>query len=174
MQIKATATYGDGAIPVTNLGNPCASKQIKAGTTDEKASDTLSGFRNWYTYVGTDNSTAVDSSFIRTKCTAKGNAKDAADVSLSVAAGITRVLVVMPTGKISGTETTITGYTKRLKECFDVAGMNLDIFNASPSKFTQTTVSVMDASGSNGMDYIVYAYENSNGLAATTLNCTIG
>ena len=174
MQIKATATYGDGAIPVTNLGNPCESKQIKAGTTDEKASDTLSGFRNWYTYVGTDNSTAIDSSFIRTKCTAKGNAKNAADVSLSVAAGITRVLVVMPTGKISGTETTISGYSKRMNACIDVDGMGLDIFNASPSKFTQSTVSVMDASGKNGMDYIVYAYENANGLAKTTLNVDIG
>ena len=56
----------------------------------------------------------------------------------------------------------------------NVIQLNLDIFNASPSKFTQTTVSVMDASGANGMDYIVYAYENANGLSATTLNCTIG
>jgi hypothetical protein len=174
MTISATATYGDGVVPVTNLGNPCASKQIKAGTTDAKTSDALYGYRNWYTYVGTDNTTAIDSSFIRNKCTAKGNAKDAADVSLTVAAGITRVLVVVPTGKISGTETTISGYTKRMLACIDVDGMGLDIFNASPSKFTQSTVSVMDASGKNGMDYIVYAYENANGLAKTTLNVDIG
>lgn len=174
LTISATADYSDGAVPVTNLGNPCTAKQIKSGTTDAKTSSALTGYRNWYTYVGTDNTSAIDSTFIRTKCTAKGTAKSAGNVSLAVANGITRVLIVMPTGKLTGTETTISGYTKRLKECFDVAGMNLDIFNASPSKFTQTTVSVMDASGSNGMDYIVYAYENANGLSATTLNCTIG
>lgn len=173
MTISATADYSDGAVPVTNLGNPCTAKQIKAGTTAAKVSSALTGFRNWYTYVGTDMS-AIDSAWIRSKCTAKGTAKTAADVSLTVAGGMTRVLIIMPTGKLTGTETTISGYTKRLKECFDVAGMNLDIFNASPSKFTQTTVSVMDAAGANGMDYIVYAYENTNGLAATTLNCTIG
>ena len=174
LTISAKADYSDGAVPKTNLGNSCASKQIKAGTTDTKTSATLSGYRNWYTYVGTDNTTAIDSTFIRNKCTAKGNAKNAANVSLTVNGGTTRVLIVMPVGKLTGTETTISGYTKRLKECFDVAGMNLDIFNASPSKFTQSTVSVMDASGANGMDYIVYAYENANGLSATTLNCTIG
>jgi hypothetical protein len=52
--------------------------------------------------------------------------------------------------------------------------MGLDIFNASPSKFEQKTVSVEGANSYAGMDYIVYVYENANGLAKTTLQVKIG
>jgi hypothetical protein len=171
--ISATADYSDGAVPVTNLGNPCTAKQIKSGTTAAKVSSALTGFRNWYTYVGNDLS-KIDSSWIRNNCNAKGNAKNAEDVSLSITAGTKRVLVILPVGKLTDTDTIISGYTKRMTSCIDVDGMGLDIFNASPSKFTQRPVSVMDKSGANGMDYIVYEYKNENGLSKTTLNVTIG
>ena len=166
---KGTASHTAGATAVTNLGNDYtnASKNcpIAAGSiTIKDATATFTGWRNWYTYVG-DNTDSINSEWIRTNCTAKGNAKNAADVSLSVAAGKKRVVIAMPTG---------TGYSKRMKACIDVDGMGLDIFNASPSKFTQSTVGVEGYNGYAAMDYLVYVYENANGLAKTTLNVDIG
>lgn len=174
--------------PVTNLGNFIDNKglptteysegqQYIKGTVLElggsnKATWKATGYRNWYIYVGNDLST-INSNFIR-GCTSKGNAKNANDISLDVAKGTKRVMIALPTGNLTENSTTITGYNKRLKSCIDVGGMGLDIFNADPSKFVQSVVSVADASGQNNMDYIVYVYENVNGLAATTLNVDIG
>lgn len=171
LSIKATATYSDGAIPVTNLGNDCSAKQIKSADTAEVTKGTVSGFRNWYTYVGDDLS-EIDSAFIR-KTTAKGTGKSASDVTLAVEAGKKRAMIAIPIGKLSGTETTISGYTKRVKGCIDEKGMGLDIYAAG--NFTETTVPVYDATeNSNAMDYIVYDYTNENGLSATNLIFDIG
>lgn len=172
LAIKATASYSDGAMPIDNLGNNAPGSQIKAGTTAEVSKGTVSGYRNWYTYVGNDHSSTIDSSFLRTKCSAKGSGKSASDVTLTVSGGETRVVVAIPTGKLTDTTTTIAGYTKRVLECIDVAGMQLDIYKAG--NFAESTVSVLDASGEDGMDYVVYDYVNSNGLAATTLKFDIG
>ena len=163
-----TASHTKGADALTNLGNVYtnASKNCPiaaASVTVSSKTATFTGYRNWFTYVGDDLST-IDSSWIRTNCAVKGNAKDAADVDLSVAAGKKRVVIALPIG---------TGYAKRVKACIDVDGMGLDIFNASPSKFEQKTVSVEGANNYNGMDYIAYVYENANGLAKTTLKVTI-
>ena len=86
----------------------------------------------------------------------KGNATSAGNVDLAVAGGKERVVIALPAG---------TGYAKRMTSCIDVDGMGLDIFNANPSKFEQKTVSVEGANSYKGMDYIVYVYENANGLA---------
>lgn len=167
---SGTASHTKGADAVTNLGNvytsatnncPIAAGSISVTGTKEAV---FTGYRNWFTYVGDDLST-IDSVWIRTNCAAKGNAKEAADIDLAVAAGKKRVVIALPIG---------TGYAKRVKSCIDVDGMGLDIFNASPSKFEQKTVSVEGANNYEGMSYIAYVYENANGLAKTTLKVAIG
>lgn len=174
--------------PVTNLGNFIDNKGLSTteynkgqwyikGTILElggsnKATWKATGYRNWYVYVG-NNLDTINSNFIK-GCTSKGNAKNANDISLDIAKGTKRVMIALPTGNLTENSTTITGYNKRLTSCIDVDGMGLDIFNANPSKFVQSVVPVADASGENNMDYIVYVYENVNGLAATTLNVKIG
>lgn len=165
---KGTATHTEGAQAVTNLGNPYTKASdkcpIPAGAiTISDGTATFTGWRNWYTYVG-NNTDTIDSKWIRDNCTAKGNAKNAANVELAVN-NEKRVVIAMPIG---------TGYNKRMTSCIDVAGMNLDIFNASPSKFVQSTKGVEGYNGYQAMDYIVYVYENTNGISPTTLQVAIG
>lgn len=61
-KITATATYGDGVVPKTNLGNEYATGQIKAGT-KSKDSAAITGYRSFfYGVVKTDT---LDSAVIR-------------------------------------------------------------------------------------------------------------
>lgn len=64
--ITATATYGDGAIPVTNLGNECAAKQIKEGSASA-SKNLIVGYRpNFYGFKTTAiNIDTVNSDVIR-------------------------------------------------------------------------------------------------------------
>lgn len=157
---SATASYPSSSrTPVTNLGKEAAST-ITAGTLTKTASMTATGYRCWFTYVGTDVVSAVDSPFIR-KGVNRNNAKNATNIDLVIAAGTKRVVIALPA---------ITGYTKRLKSVIDVDGMGLDVM----SNFTQSTISVQGANSYEAKDYVVYVAENENGLAATTYRCTIG
>lgn len=63
-KITAKATYNDGAIPVTNLGNPYAAGQIKAGSAS-KDSKTLTGVRHMFYGVVKSADFALDSANIR-------------------------------------------------------------------------------------------------------------
>ena len=63
-KITAKATYNDGAIPVTNLGNQYPAGQIKAGTAS-KDSDNLIGVRHMFYGVVKSADFALDSVHIR-------------------------------------------------------------------------------------------------------------
>ena len=159
-KVSATVTYGDGNIPTTFLGEAYPAGQIKAGS-KSGSSSAVTGYRSWFMYVGTDNTTAIDSAFIRS-ATNKANGKNASTQNnVAIAAGTKRVMIALPS---------ISGYTKRLKSVIDVDGMGLDVFG----NFTQTTVSVEGLNGYDAVDYIVYTAENANGLAATKYNFVIG
>lgn len=160
-KLTAKATYSNGNIPKTNLGNDYPDAQIKAGTTAAANSAAVTGYRNWYMYIGTDNTSAVDSAFIR-GTTAKGSGKSAATQSnVTIPAGTKRVMIAIPAG---------TGYTKQLKSVTDVDGMGLDVF----SNFALSTVSVEGANSYAGMNYRVYVAENANGMSATRYTFVIG
>ena len=61
--ITATAYYGDGAMPKTNIGNDCPDKQIKAGSVSGSAGKIV-GYRSMF--YGPDNhTTEIDSALIR-------------------------------------------------------------------------------------------------------------
>lgn len=47
-KLTATATYTDGAVPKSNLGNDYTAAQIKAGTTAAASSAAITGYRNWF------------------------------------------------------------------------------------------------------------------------------
>lgn len=160
-KLTAKATYTDGVVPVTNLGNPYPASQIKAGTTAAASSGTVTGYRNWYMYIGTDNTSAINSAFIR-GTTAKGTGKSASTQNnVTIPAGTKRVMIAIPSGS---------GYTKQLKSVIDVDGMGLDVF----SNFAESTVSVEGANSYAGMNYRVYVAENANGMSATHYNFVIG
>lgn len=160
-KLTATASYSDGYVPVTNLGNPYPDAQIKAGTTAAAGSGTVTGYRNWYMYIGTDNTSAVNSAWIRST-TAKGTGKSAStQTNVTIPAGTKRIMIAIPAG---------TGYTKVLKDVTDVDGMGLSMI----SNFAESTVAVEGANGYTAMNYRVYVAENANGMAATRYTFTIG
>ena len=47
-KLTAKATYSDGKIPKTNLGNDYPEAQIKSGTTAVATSGSVTGYRNWF------------------------------------------------------------------------------------------------------------------------------
>lgn len=160
-KLTATASYSEGKVPVTNLGNPYPAAQISAGTTAAASSGTVTGYRNWYMYIGTDNTSEVNSAWIRST-TAKGTGKNAGtQTNVTIPAGTKRIMIAIPAG---------TGYTKVLKDVTDVDGMGLSMIG----NFAESSVAVEGANGHTAMNYRVYVAENANGMAATRYTFTIG
>lgn len=154
--ITATATHGDGAIAKNNVGgNSSPEVKISSGS-KSKTSAAITGYRSWFTYVGTDNTTTIDSAFVR-KGTNKGAAGTSFNVNLTIPAGTKRVFVAIPSSK-----------SKSLSSVIDVDGMGLDV----KANFTKTTVSVEGANGYTAVNYDVFHVENSAGLKATTYKFT--
>lgn len=154
--ITATATHSEGAIAKNNVGgNSDPEIKITSGT-KSKTSAAITGYRSWFTYVGTDNTTTIDSAFVR-KGTNKGAAGTSFNVNLTIPAGTKRVFVAIPASK-----------GKSLSSVIDVDGMGLDV----KGNFTTTTVSVEGANGYTAVDYDVFHVENAAGLKATTYKFT--
>lgn len=94
-KITAKATYNDGAIPVTNLGNQYPAGQIKAGTAS-KDSGNLIGVRHMFYGVVKSADFALDSAHIRSL---KHEAAAKKTISTFTAgAGALKVVVACPTG----------------------------------------------------------------------------
>lgn len=147
-KFTAKATYTDGAVPKTNLGNDYSSKQIKSATiTTNTATATFTGYRNNYVYIGEELS-EIDSAWIRSKATAKGTASLSA--TYTIPKGTKRVMFSLP-----GTHT--------LVDCIDVDGMGLSV----KDNFTISTIAVEGANSYAAKDYTVIVCENANGLEAT-------
>lgn len=152
LKMSATATYGDGAVPVTNLGNDYADGQIKGGTTPAKNSGAITGYRN--TFYGTyaakadDNGVATGSTSasIRT-LTASGKAlANGGKFDVTIPVGALRVVIAYPA---------------TLRDLTSIQDNN-DSMSNIVSSFTKTTVSVEGANGATGIDYKVYTMDFAN------------
>lgn len=156
-KVSATVTYGDGQIPVTNLGNQYTSGQILSGS-KSASSSAVTGYRAWFNYVGT-NTDSVDGSWIRTNGNNKG-ASGYNSFSLSIPDGTKRVVVAIPSSK-----------NMTLKSVIDVDGMGLDVKGnfGSPQ-----TIQVEGLNGYTAVDYSVWIFTNTNGISSTTYNFTFG
>lgn len=147
--------------PLTNLGQRSdESNYLAAGTLTDTKTFTASGYRCWFTYIGEDATTAVDSAFIRNKGTNLGNAKSATSTTVTIPAGTKRVVIALPNNS---------SYTKKLTSVIDVDGMGLDVVG----NFTEKAINVQGANGASSIPYRVYVAENANGLAATRYALTI-
>ena len=150
--ITATATYGDGAVPVTNVGNQYTAGQIKGGS-KSGTSGHIKGYRAGFYGTLTSKTGTVDSALVRalaTKTTAapaKGNVWN-----VSIPAGAIRVVFAYPAtlGDVASVQ--------------DVNGMNAEVKTA----FTKNTVTVEGAASYNGIEYNVYVYDMAE--AVTTPN----
>lgn len=148
--------------PLNNLGKKVdESNYLTAGTLKASKTFTATGYRRWFTYIGTDVESAVDSAFVRSNGTKLGNAASAGTTTVVIPAGTKRIVVALPNNST---------YTKKLTDVIDIDGMGLSVMG----NFTETTVNIQGANGASSIPYRVYVAENANGLAASNYKLVIG
>lgn len=155
-KITAKATYNDGAIPVTNLGNQYPAGQIKAGTAS-KDSGNLLGVRYMFWGPMTTDGT-IDSAAVRAlknnKATSTGTL-----ATFGAGAGAVKVVVAVPAGR---------SITKVLMP----SALNADV----TALFVKqgTTVQVKGANDYAAAAYNIYVYQPASIDAGETYAVTIG
>ena len=142
--ITAKATYEDGAMPKTNIGNDAPTKQIKAGTASATSSAKVTGYRNLF--YGVVTTEALTSDIIRglTKGGAYTSAKTI-EVNVTANNGV-GIVVAYPN------DVPRAGISKVLL----TTSMNADI------TADYKTVAAVDVEGANGYtakSYKVYLYK---------------
>lgn len=165
--ITATATHGEGASPVTNLGNEYAAGKIaagnKSGTAYKNASNRnvtkITGYRNSFYGTLTAKDGELNSALVRglsgksNKALAAGNS-----FNVSIPVGAIRVVFAYP------------ATLRDVNSVQDVNGMNAEIKSA----FTKSVVSVEGANGYDAIDYKVYVMDMAKANdAANTYKVTI-
>ena len=165
--ITATATHGEGASPVTNLGNEYAAGKIaagnKSGTAYKNASNRsvtkITGYRNSFYGTLEAKDGELNSALVRglsgksNKALAAGNS-----FSVSIPVGAIRVVFAYP------------ATLRDVNSVQDVNGMNAEVKSA----FTKSVVSVEGANGYDAIDYKVYVMDMAKANdAANTYKVTI-
>ena len=155
-KITAKATYNDGAIPVTNLGNQYPAGQIKAGTAS-KDSGNLLGVRYMFWGPMTTDGT-IDSAAVRAlknnKATSTGML-----ATFGAGAGAVKVVVAVPSGR---------SITKVLMP----SALNADVTALFVKQ--ETTVQVKGANDYASAAYNIYVYQPASIDAGETYAVTIG
>ena len=156
--ITAKATYEDGAMPKTNIGNDAPTKQIKAGTASATTSARVTGYRNLF--YGVVTTEALTSDIIRglTKGGAYTSAKTI-EVNVTADNGV-GIVVAYPN------DAPRAGISKVLL----TTSMNADI------TADYKTVEAVDVEGANGYtakSYKVYLYKPAKLTAGQTHKITL-
>lgn len=154
--VTVTAHYGDGAIPVTNLGNPYPSKQIKAGSAS-KSSSQLRGVR--YMFWGPMTTDAeLNSANIRALAH-KEEAKAKGLSTFGAGAGAKKVVVAVPAGR-------------KITKVLMSSALNADVTALFVKQGTQSQVEGANAYAAAAYD--VYVYQPASIDAGETYSVTIG
>ena len=146
-RLTATAKYGNGSIPLTNLGNEYSEGQIKAGRKSSSASSgSITGYRNSFYGTLTEKSD-LTSDVIRGLAGKSGRAlTNGSSFSISLPLGALRVVIAYP------------ATLRDLTSVKDVNGMNAEIV----SGFTKQTAAIEGANAYNAIDYKVYVMDFAN------------
>lgn len=156
-KITAKATYNEGAIPVTNLGNPYPAGKIAAGTAS-KDSNELKGVRYMFWGPMTDADMALNSANIRALAH-----KDAADAktlgTFGAGAGAKKVVVAVPAGR-------------KITKVLMPSALNADVTALFVKQSSQS--SVKGAESYTAAAYDVYVYQPASIDAGETYSVTIG
>lgn len=155
--ITAKATYGDGAIPVTNLGNSYAAGQIKAGSAS-KTSDSLVGVRYMFWGPMTDASAELNSANIRALAHNKASGTGALS-TFGAGEGAKKVVVAVPAGR-------------RISKVIMPSALNADVTALFVKQGTQVQVEGANAYAATAYD--VYVYQPASIDAGETYTVTIG
>lgn len=155
--VTVKATYDAGAIPVTNLGNPYPTGQIKAGSAS-KTSNSLVGVRYMFWGPMADASAELNSANIR--ALAHNKASGAGNLStFGAGAGAKKVVVAVPAGR-------------RITKVIMPSALNADVTSLFVKQGTQ--VQVQGANAYAAAAYDVYVYQPASIDAGETYTVTIG
>lgn len=155
--VTVTATYGDGAIPVTNLGNPYADAQIKAGSAS-KVSSQLKGVRYMFWGPMTDAGAELSSANIRALAHKEAVAKKTLS-TFGAGAGAKKVVVAVPAGY-------------KITKVLMPSALNADVTALFVKQGTQSQVEGANAYAAAAYD--VYVYQPASIDAGETYSVTIG
>lgn len=155
--VTVTATYGDGAIPVTNLGNPYAGAQIKAGSAS-KVSSQLKGVRYMFWGPMTDAGMALNSANIRALAHKEAASKKTLS-TFGAGAGAKKVVVAVPAGY-------------KITKVLMPSALNADVTALFVKQGTQSQVEGANAYAAAAYD--VYVYQPASIDAGETYSVTIG
>ena len=155
--ITAKATYGDGAIPVTNLGNPYAAAQIKAGNAS-KTSDSLVGVRYMFWGPMTNASAELNSANIRALAHNKASGTGVLS-TFGAGSGAKKVVVAVPAGR-------------KITKVLMPSALNADVTALFVKQSAQ--VQVQGANAYAATAYDVYVYQPASIDAGETYAVTIG
>lgn len=154
--ITATATYNEGAVPKTNLGNDYPTGKIAAGSAS-KTSDAFVGVR--YMFWGpVTTDIELNSANIRALAKNKAVGNGALD-TFGAGAGAKKVVVAVPADK-------------KVTKVIMPSALNADVTALFIKQ--STTVSVEGANGYAGAAYNVYVYQPASIDAGETYTVTIG
>lgn len=156
-KITAKATYNEGTIPVTNLGNPYPTGKIAAGTASEDSNE-LKGVRYMFWGPMTEADMALNSANIRALAH-----KDAAGAktlgTFGAGAGAKKVVVAVPAGR-------------KITKVLMPSALNADVTALFVKQGSQS--SVEGAEGYTAAAYDVYVYQPASIDAGETYSVTIG
>lgn len=156
-RIVATAQYGDGAIPVTNLGNPYEAGQIKAGSATANSNE-LKGVRYMFWGPMTDASAELNSANIR--ALAHNQASGTGVLStFGAGKGAKKVVVAVPAGR-------------KITKVLMPSALNADVTALFVKQSSQ--VQVEGANAYAAAAYDVYVYQPASIDAGETYAVTIG
>ena len=156
-KITAKATYNEGAIPVTNLGNPYPAGKIAAGTAS-KDSNELKGVRYMFWGPMTDADMALNSANIRALAHKQASGTGTLG-TFGAGAGAKKVVVAVPAGR-------------KITKVLMPSALNADVTALFVKQGSQSNVE--GAEGYTAASYDVYVYQPASIDAGETYSVTIG
>ena len=156
-KMVATATYGDGAIPVTNLGNAYPAEKIVAGSKSKESSGYV-GVRYMFWGPMTDAGAELSSANIRALANKEAGSKKTLS-TFGAGAGAKKVVVAVPAGY-------------KITKVLMPSALNADVTALFVKQGTQSQVE--GANGYAAAAYDVYVYQPASIDAGETYSVTIG
>lgn len=155
-KITAKATYGDGAIPVTNLGNSYEAAQIKAGSATANSNE-FKGVRYMFWGPMTTDA-AIDSAAVRALAHNKATSTGELD-TFGAVKDAKKVVVAIPSDR-------------KIKKVIMPSALNADVTALFVKQ--SATVPVNGAEGYAAAAYNIYVYQPASIDAGETYTVTIG
>lgn len=156
-KMVATATYGDGAIPVTNLGNEYPAGKILAGSKQANSGD-YKGVRYMFWGPMTDAGAELSSANIRALANKEAVSKKTLS-TFGAGAGAKKVVVAVPAGY-------------KITKVLMPSALNADVTALFVKQGTQSQVEGANAYAAAAYD--VYVYQPASIDAGETYSVTIG